>query len=177
MGKFINRLGMRFGLLKVIKRLPNDVYKQAVWMCKCKCGNTTSLTASNLASNNSKSCGCLRQELLQKRPYEYLYNKLVTSAKRRNRKCSITYSQFVKFTATSHCYYCGELISWDKHTTHRRYDGWPSQSYKIDRLNNDEDYSVRNCVVCCGECNQMKGKLSREEFFDKCKKISNFNNL
>lgn len=31
------------------------------YICKCKCGNEIEVTANNLLSNNSKSCGCLRR--------------------------------------------------------------------------------------------------------------------
>lgn len=39
------------------------------WTCRCECGNTASVQASNLVKGSSKSCGCLRREFLaQPRP-------------------------------------------------------------------------------------------------------------
>jgi predicted transcriptional regulator len=32
-----------------------------LWLCKCRCGRTTTATASNLRAGNKKSCGCMRR--------------------------------------------------------------------------------------------------------------------
>lgn len=55
--------GLTFGRLSVIKL----GIKQGVnyhWVCKCLCGNTTSVRGSALRSGDSLSCGCLRKERL-----------------------------------------------------------------------------------------------------------------
>lgn len=38
----------------------------AVWKCKCTCGNYTEVKAGSLKSGITKSCGCLRLEVLRK---------------------------------------------------------------------------------------------------------------
>lgn len=42
----------------------------------------------------------------------------------------------------------------------------------IDRENNNEGYSQKNCLPCCKICNIMKSNLSRDDFIEHCKKIS-----
>ena len=49
--------GKRFGKLVAIKRDEQDSSK---WVCKCDCGNTTSVYMHNLTCGKAKSCGCKR---------------------------------------------------------------------------------------------------------------------
>lgn len=49
--------GKRFGSLIAIKRDEQDTTK---WICKCDCGNTTSVYMHNLTCGKAKSCGCKR---------------------------------------------------------------------------------------------------------------------
>lgn len=65
MGKFQDLTGQRFGRLVVVKRLENNSHNQARWLVKCDCGNTVSISASQL-KNGTKSCGCLRKEVVSK---------------------------------------------------------------------------------------------------------------
>lgn len=37
--------------------------KRAQWQCVCACGNTVVVEASNLASNHTRSCGCLVEDI------------------------------------------------------------------------------------------------------------------
>lgn len=55
--------GFKFHLLYVVGRAPDKVNRagRAVWLCLCDCGNEKEITANNLVTNNSKSCGCLRR--------------------------------------------------------------------------------------------------------------------
>lgn len=36
--------------------------KSAIYLCRCTCGNERFVTAGNLMSENTRSCGCLRSE-------------------------------------------------------------------------------------------------------------------
>ena len=64
--KFIDLTGQRFGKLTVIERDYSSNHKQtgAYWLCKCDCGNITSVSSSNLRSGSTKSCGCLQTKLI-----------------------------------------------------------------------------------------------------------------
>jgi hypothetical protein len=67
----INLTGMRFGRLAVIKRESNYIspkgYVKSTWLCKCDCGNEKIITAGNLQSGTSTSCGCYSKESLSSR--------------------------------------------------------------------------------------------------------------
>ena len=61
MGSFIDLTGQTFNRLTVIRRVENKG-KNTMWLCKCSCGNETIVSASNLKTGNTKSCGCLNRE-------------------------------------------------------------------------------------------------------------------
>lgn len=71
-------VGKRFGYLTVIERdLSVEVGhgKESKWICKCDCGNTTSVLGRSLTSGHTKSCGCLIREATIKRNTLDLTNK------------------------------------------------------------------------------------------------------
>ena len=50
--------GQRFGKLVVVERAGSDKYKHATWLCKCDCGQYTTVVMNNLVDGNIHSCGC-----------------------------------------------------------------------------------------------------------------------
>lgn len=54
-------LGEKFGKLTVIAPAENKRGRTA-WECLCQCGNKTIVTASDLKTGNTKSCGCAHAE-------------------------------------------------------------------------------------------------------------------
>ena len=62
MGKFEDLTGKRYGRLTVIKRVHKDGEKCSHWLCKCDCGNETTVIACNLKAGRTQSCGCLNRE-------------------------------------------------------------------------------------------------------------------
>jgi hypothetical protein len=47
----------------------------------------------------------------------------------------------------------------------------------IDRLNNEDGYTLENTVSCCEMCNMMKGNLSEYIFIERCRYILSHNGL
>lgn len=61
--RFKDLTGQRFGMLTVVERVENTRVGKAkmtrvTWRCKCDCGGESIVTALNLTSGNSNSCGC-----------------------------------------------------------------------------------------------------------------------
>ncbi len=54
--------GRRFGKLVVERMADKKLNGRIAWVCKCDCGNETVVTATNLVSGATKSCGCIRKE-------------------------------------------------------------------------------------------------------------------
>ena len=64
--------GCTFERLKVIGRAenyksPNKHTVITQWLCECKCGNVVVVPRHNLKSGATKSCGCLKKDLLKER--------------------------------------------------------------------------------------------------------------
>jgi hypothetical protein len=55
--------GQIFERLTVIKRHGKDGRGEALWLCKCECGNETIVLGSNLRTKHTRSCGCLGLEI------------------------------------------------------------------------------------------------------------------
>jgi hypothetical protein len=60
-----NLIGNKFGRLLVIELDDNqkDDLEYVHWKCKCECGNVASIRSASLISGNTKSCGCLINEM------------------------------------------------------------------------------------------------------------------
>ena len=63
--RFINLVGMRFGMLEVLHREDDYVKpsgrKILMWKCRCDCGNMVTVSGECLRHGNTKSCGCQRR--------------------------------------------------------------------------------------------------------------------
>ena len=50
--------GMVFGKLTVIKRQGSSKHGDALWICRCECGNEKTVPSRYLVEGCTKSCGC-----------------------------------------------------------------------------------------------------------------------
>jgi hypothetical protein len=67
---FQDKTGKTYGKLTVIE-LVGHKKTDLLWRCLCECGNTTDVTARNLRSGNTKSCGCWHTQNMLSRSAEY----------------------------------------------------------------------------------------------------------
>lgn len=58
--------GQRFGKLTAMEPAAN-VGGCTAWKCVCDCGNEVVVRTGDLRSGNTKSCGCLRRDLIRDR--------------------------------------------------------------------------------------------------------------
>ncbi len=54
--------GRVFGRLTVLRLCGKDKHGKPMWLCRCVCGNETSVRASPLRRGKSRSCGCLARD-------------------------------------------------------------------------------------------------------------------
>jgi len=54
--------GLRFGKLVAVEYKGKDAHQNAMWSCRCDCGNETIVRASNLISGKIFSCGCVAKQ-------------------------------------------------------------------------------------------------------------------
>lgn len=63
MSKLLDLAGKDFGLLHVVERVEDIKKGRPLWLCECKCGNTTVVSSTALTrKNGTRSCGCLRHK-------------------------------------------------------------------------------------------------------------------
>ena len=86
MSRYIDLTGQRFGKLTVIKRLTNDKYKKAVWLCQCDCGNLKQATSNNLRRGLIKSCGCIKGKYLREQSNFYTIKGDIVELKIQSKK-------------------------------------------------------------------------------------------
>lgn len=60
--------GQRFGKLRVEKRVRKEERGSSFWRCRCDCGEFCVVSAGNLKSERTKSCGC-QQKVIQRRAW------------------------------------------------------------------------------------------------------------
>ena len=71
-----NLIGQRFGRLTVTKRAGSDKScRNAIWECKCDCGSVSLVTTGHLTSGHTRSCGCLKKEIVNDGQFKQLHGK------------------------------------------------------------------------------------------------------
>lgn len=111
MRKYEELTGKKFGRWTVLRR---DYSKsQSAWWCRCDCGTERGVFTSLLTSGNSKSCGCLRDEMLKARGSEifrtnlyYRYRTMISLEKKRGYEVCEEWKNYENFRewALSHGY-------------------------------------------------------------------------
>jgi hypothetical protein len=60
----IDLTNSRFGRLVVLSRAENGKYSRTRWTIRCDCGKTKIVRADNLRAGTTRSCNCLRKEIM-----------------------------------------------------------------------------------------------------------------
>jgi hypothetical protein len=176
-GKKFNRLTV-LGLHETRKVGQKRKINQYRWLCRCDCGNERIVPSCHLKSGHSQSCGCWREE--QKRladPQEsqmnvaYAQHKYTASI--RGLETNLTKQLWMSIVKQP-CHYCGVIDSCEKKPDPRQNYGESFFCNGVDRIDNNQGYTLENSVPCCRKCNFMKWKLPASEFLDQCRKIVNY---
>jgi hypothetical protein len=152
MRKIKDLTGQKFGRLTAIEFRGTNKSGNALWLCKCDCGNETVVRGSSLKSGHTKSCGCFHDENTKK-----LFTK---HGKRRSRLYMVWASMKDRcYNPNYHHFkdYGGRGITicdeW-RHDFKSFYDWAVSHGYDenapfgqctIDRIDNNKGYSPENC--------------------------------
>lgn len=165
--RLVDETGNRHGRLIVLKRVENEKRGEAMWLCRCECGNETRVIGYDLRRGHSRSCGCLKIDTDQRRTlpsgdagFNIFYNGINKSAKRRGYVFELTREQARKLSQ-GNCHYCNappkQVIRGGGRNGAFAYNG-------IDRVENSQGYTIENVVSCCKWCNTAKGIRSENEF-------------
>jgi hypothetical protein len=178
--KYRNLTGNTFGKLTALYTLTREVGERRFWMCRCECGVEKLIKAHNLTSGETNSCGCAKlassranigiahsKAVKEGSAFRHLLAMYKNNAKTRGFIWELTAEKFKELTS-SPCYYTGTVPS----SIVKAQSGEVYTYNGIDRLDNTKGYTLENSVACCGEVNMMKKALSKENFIELCRKIT-----
>ena len=194
MGRFLDRTGLKYGRLTVVKHSGKDKRNKHLWLCKCDCGNEKIVVSDNLSSGKSNSCGCLKAEFLANSDFQFrginnredaVLKVQYSHLKRRHKKLDTTNSVFdfetFKKLSKGSCKYCG--LEYSKEIEDRlseRSDGKKLSDNiikvnGIDRVDSKVGYTESNSVSCCKYCNFAKHTMSEDEFYKWIRRVYEYN--
>jgi hypothetical protein len=66
-GKAKDHTGRKFGRLLALERISakDSIFRRTSYLCQCDCGNQLIVRSVSLITGNSKSCGCLNDEIVK----------------------------------------------------------------------------------------------------------------
>jgi hypothetical protein len=62
-----NLIGQRFGRWVVQSQAGRNRHGQVMWLCTCDCGTARVCSGNSLTSGQSRSCGCIRMDRIDRR--------------------------------------------------------------------------------------------------------------
>jgi hypothetical protein len=165
--RFVDRTGQRYGALVAVDLAEPRFYNgrpHTYWLCRCDCGNETTVNASSLRRGATQSCGC-QNRVPRLAPGVAARNRVLQtyirgSVRQRGLCWELTDEDFDRLTAQD-CFYCGIKPSAVQVAAGSLgefiYNG-------LDRKDNSVGYTAENVVPCCKACNIAKMDRPFDEF-------------
>ncbi len=154
------------------------------------------VVGSNLSSNKSKSCGCLKSEFLAQAGNQYgllldRYDAIMrvqySHLKRRDSKLKLKekrdillYDEFLEKSGEP-CFYCGLKYSKEiedrlcETKTKKKMSNTIVRISGIDRVDPKKNYLNSNTVSCCKYCNFAKNSMTQKEFYEWIERVYHHN--
>lgn len=125
-------------------------YKGNMWNCTCECGQTSTVATRDINSQNVKSCGCLKSDILIKRNKSMAtHNKTNTRIYRiwsniKYRCCNEDSKDYIDYGLRG-ITLCDEWLNDFESFYNWSMENGYREDLTIDRIDNDLGYSPDNC--------------------------------
>lgn len=137
----IDLSGERFGRLTVECFSHRSSGGDAMWKCKCDCGNEKVILGANLKSGVSKSCGCLRIELMTTHGTSHLKER--ETWRKMILRCEDEKDQAYPDYGGRGIRVCDRWHIFEDF--YADMGSKPSPKHSLDRIDNSKGYSPDNC--------------------------------
>lgn len=150
------KAGMKFERWTVVNEVERQKRRDRKYLCICECGNYREVTKGNLIRGKSKSCGCLRVEMIKENGY---LEKATAKVTKHSSSHSRLYNTWHDMKARCNYKKCSEYKNyglrgikvceeWEK--SFSNFQEWAMKNgYKedlqIDRINVNGNYEPNNC--------------------------------
>lgn len=142
MGKPASLEGQKFNRWTVIEKVGMTKHNKVLWRCRCDCGNESTVWTQALTSGHSKSCGCLKIELLTK--HGKLNTKIWQVWKGMKRRCKDKSFSSYKNYGGRGVTYCKEWENFIPFYEWSIENGY-KEGLSLDRIDNNGNYEPSNC--------------------------------
>jgi 5-methylcytosine-specific restriction endonuclease McrA len=129
--------GQKFGRLTIIKSMGRK------WLCKCDCGQETLVISQCIKDGRTKSCGCLKRELMSGKNSKF-WKGGVTKEYRKIRKKNQCI-QWAKNIKTRDKYICQKCLNTNKLCAHHIKDFKNNKKTRLD---------INNGITLCEDCHK-----------------------
>jgi hypothetical protein len=156
MPAFIDVTGQKFGRLTALSVAPS---KNGVrWHCRCDCGTSISVSRRDLSTSNTRSCGCLKLEMLAQRntTHGLAYDGPYSTWKHMRKRCLFEGDPSYQWYGARGITICDEWLDFSKFHAWSMANGW-RKGLTIERIDVNGHYEPTNCMWLPNEL-QSKNK-------------------
>lgn len=163
----LNIQNEKFGRLLVLEKTDLRIHHSVVWKCLCDCGNYKNVSAYSLRSGETRSCGCLRPDMMLG-VNNHCWNPNLTQEDRIKSRKTKKDTKWRKSVYTKDNYTCQVCGAKNCKLNAHHLDGWAENP----ELRYDVTNGVTLCINCHNKFHSIYGKKSiiRKQFQDFIKK-------
>lgn len=169
----VDLIGKTFGHLTVLECDGRTDRGQALWKCKCSCGNEKTVRGYHLTGKKIRSCGCLKRETVNiKWPQSgkiarWLWNRFRISAIRRGIEFNLTVEQMWQLAVAQNerCALSNQPLVFDLNIKGKH-------NASLDRIDSSKGYVIGNVQWVTKDINLAKRDFPQDHFIDLCRMVA-----